>query len=330
MISGYVDISNIIYEASERLGISNSEAYEMRFMRLILDAEMKIGTGMITATKIVLHQPGSISFFDGQRLNVPAELVDSLCVFDSDKNLINRSCYAVVGKKIIFTKVQTTPIILTYNGIEFDVNNEPVVSQNHKEAVVSYLVYMETTTRYHSKKAAHYEFVDSREWFQDRMGEARGNDGFPTFNDIKEGAGALFAVKMYLIGGEVCCSDGDIDDVLMDYTRTKNIYYGSLDLNSSLITATDYTPSLLTNEIETTLDNLSSGSFYFNNTIVSRFTLILPYDSGLINSMLDDSNNDIFDGYFNIIKDEVKKLTIYTAKEFVSAGNYKLTFGFSN
>ena len=46
--------------------------------------------------------------------------------------------------------------------------------------------------------------------------------------------------------------------------------------------------------------------------------------------MIDDANNDIFDGYFNIIKDEVKKLTIYTAKEFVSAGNYKLTFGFSN
>jgi hypothetical protein len=330
MISGYVDISNVIYEACERLGISNSEAYEMRFMRLILDAEMKIGTGMITAKKVVLYQPGSDRFLDGKRLNVPPELVDSLCIYDSYKMAIPRNCYDVIGKRIIFSNTQTTPIILTYNGIEFDINDQPVISQSHKEAVVSYLVYMETTTRYHSKKAAHYEFVDSREWFQDRMGEARGDDAFPTFNDIKEGAGALFAVKMYLIGGEVPCKDGDVEDVLNDYNRTNNIYYGSLDLSSPLIIASDYTSSLLTNEIETTLDNLSSGSFYFNNTIVSRFTLVLPYDSGLINSMLDDANNDIFDGYFNIIKDEVKRLTIYTAKDFVSAGNYKLTFGFSN
>jgi hypothetical protein len=330
MISGYTDISSVIYEASERLGISNSEAYEMRFMRLILDAEIKIGTGMITARKVNIYEPGSLSFQDGQTLLIPHELLNNLCVLDSKKCVIDKNCYAVIGKRIVFSKVYIDPIILTFNGIEFDVNDEPVISINHKEAVVSYIVYMENFTRRSSKKVTEYVFQDSREWWQDRLGEARGDDAFPSFEDIKETGGLYHVVgTLHLLNGNIHCSGNTLDDVLSEYNTLNKVFYGTLALEDSLVNPEDYNLTLLNPQIETTTDFMSDSEFTITTTKVGRLVIVLPYKSGLINSMRDLFFNDIFDGYFNIIKDNVRNITIYVAKEFILTGEYKLTFKFS-
>ena len=328
MISEYSDISQVIYEACERLGISNSEAYEMRFLRLVLDAEKKISTGLISAEKTYLYEVGSPLFSDGIHLIIPQDLISGLCIFNSLKEIINPCEYVISGKKIIFKEARTDAIILEYVGIVFDINDQPVISYNHFEAVVSYLVFMETTTRFHSKKATYTEFQDARAWWQDRLGEARGDDAFPTTEDIKASSGALHSVKMYLQYGIVDC--GSSSNVVQEYQKIKKVFYGVLNLSDTIVNPEDYTSTILNPETETTVTELSSDSFNLEVTFPGRLTIILPYESGLINSMKDAANNDIFQGYFNIIKDETRQLTIYVANNFITAGIYKLTFGFSN
>jgi hypothetical protein len=331
MISGYTDISSVIYEACERLGISNSEAYEMRFMRLILDAEMKIATGMITARKVNVYEPGSFSFQDGQTLLIPHELVNNLSVLDSKKCVVDKNCYTAVGKRLVFSKVHITPIILTYNGIEFDMNDDPVISQNHKEAVVSYIVYMENFTRRSAKKVTEYAFQDSRDWWQDRLGEARGDDSFPSFEDIKETGGLFHVVgTLHLLNGSVKCSGNTLDDVLSEYNTLDRVFYGTLALEDSLVNPEDYNLALLNPQTQTTTLLMSDSEFTITTTEVGRLVIVIPYKSGLINSMKDLFGNDIFEGHFNILKDNVRNITIYVAKEFIVVGEYKLTFGFSN
>lgn len=330
MVNGYVDISQVVYEACERLGISNSEAYELRFMKLALVAEKKIGTGLITSHKMNLIEPGSTYFRDGKSLIIPHDLVSHLCILNSEKCEFDRCDYNIFGKRIIFKEVQLKPIIITYIGVEFDVNDEPIISSNHEEAVISYLVYMENFTRYQSKKIPKYIFDDSRMWWQDRLGEARGDDAFPTSRQIEESSVPLYSVKMYLENGDVNCGSCSLDDLIITYEKMFKVHYGILSLDKTIETASDYNETILNPEIETTTIDLASGNFVLKVTTPGRFTIVLPYSSSFINSMKDSLGNDVFDGYFNIIQDSVKELTIYVAKEFLTAGDYQLTFGFSD
>lgn len=331
MITGYCNINQVIYEACERLGISNSEAYELRFLRLILDAELKISTGLISGKKILVYEPGSYFFKDSKKLMLPEDLVDHLSILDLKKKEIDKYKYIIRGNYIIFSEIKTDPIILEYNGVIFDMNDQPVISLSHFEAVVSYLVYMETTTRYHSKKAAHYEFIDSRDWWQDRLAEARGNDAFPTSNDIKEASGAFHSVKMYLEMGILNVENAtNLDDAITEYENLSKLFYGILSLDQSITTAEEYNASMLNPITETTSAVLSSNDFILTLSSPGRLVLSVPFNTGNINSMLDAANNNIFEGYFDIYVDELRKITIYVGKEFLNTGSYKLTFGFSN
>ena len=330
MISGYVDISQVIYEACERLGISNSEAYEMRFMRLILTAEKKIATGLISSKKITLYEPGNVNFLDGKKLILPHDLTSHLSILDSTDNEIQISDYSLVGKRIVFNDVRTSSVVLEYIGVEFDVNDEPVISSNHEEAVVSYLVYMENFTRYQSKKIPKYIFDDSREWWQDRLGEARGDDAFPDSDGIKKASEEYSCVKMCLLNGEVISNgSNNVAALIIEYTNLSQIYYGILPLADQITVATDYTNTILSNQVESTVGALSSDTFILTTLTVGRLVIVVPYASGLIKFITDAGNNNILDQSFNILKDETKQLTIYVAIEFIIPGDYKLTFGFN-
>jgi len=180
MLSGQENIRKVIYEACERLGISNSDAYELRFLSLAIDAEKKIGTGNSIGTIYNRYAPFNKMFPLGRKIILPHQLISDLEVLNENKEPLDKCKYIVRGNYVLFTEEQKKAIILKFKGLLLDLEKQPFISLNHFEAVVSYLVYMESTTRLHSKKISYYQYKDTREWWQDRLGEARGDDFFST------------------------------------------------------------------------------------------------------------------------------------------------------
>lgn len=194
MHSGQEDVRRVIYEACERLGISNSEAYELRFLSLIIDAEKKIGTGNPVGMIYNSYEPKNALFPFGRKLLIPHQVISDLYVLDKNGDQLDSCKYKIRGNYVLFSEPQTEIIILKFKGLILDFENQPFISTNHFEAVVSYLVYMETTTRYHSKKAPYYQYKDTREWWQDRLAEARGDDFFSTKEQFEEASLELYGI----------------------------------------------------------------------------------------------------------------------------------------
>lgn len=329
MISGFSDLGKVIYEACERLGISNSEAYELRFLGLVVDALNKIGTGNSVGEKYNLYEVGNSSFADGRKLFIPHEMIDNLEVLDKEGATIDPCDYSIRGNYVLFKEVQTDPIIIKFRGLLFDIKNEPWISHNHFEAVVSYLVHMENTTRYFSKKIPRYIYIDSKEWWQDRLGEARGNDSFASNEQFEEASAILYSVKLFLESGALKVCEGEsINDLLFTYMNLSDIKYGILDLVTPLVVKGDYVEdSTLSPELESTSQDMSDN-FYIDITDAGYLTVVVPQSEGTIVAMVDSVGKDIFPNYFNIIKDDVRMIRIYKAVNFLNPGNYKLTFEF--
>lgn len=330
MNTGYVNIESTISEACSRLGISNEETYRARFYKLIIDAQIKIGTGAAVGIKYNVYQSGNEFFPDGQRLLMPHEMIDFHCFYDKDFDKIDPCDYVIRGKYVYFKKPFTTdPLILMYNGLLFDLEENPVISYNHNEAITSYLIYMEMTTRYYSKKAPRYMYIDSQNEWSDRLAEARGNDMFPTWEILQTTSAILYSTKLFLKYGTCVCEQSDPLEALKTYYSLKELKYGILPLGEEIVTAEDYTGNNFT-EIETSVGELESGDFVLAVTDPGKFTLIVPFATGEITSMKDALGNEILNGYFNKIDDLARQIFIYVANEFLTEGNYNLTFEFND
>jgi len=329
MITGYVDIEKIIYEACQRLGISNSEGYEMRFTNLIIDAEIKIGTGSVIGEVLELYQPGSVNFKNGERLLLPNYLVSDLEIYDSKGCFMSKANYKSIGHHIVFSEKQENPIIIKFQGLLLDIENNPYISQHHFEALVTYLVYMESTTRYYKKDIARYMYIDARQDWRDSLGEARGNDFFVTEEQMAEVGLELHSILRFK-NYDKTYNTIDMNSLLDIYETALSIRIGVLPLATTLDVATDYVESdTLTDEVVESVSKLSSDEYTLETTYTGRITVVVPYASGTITSLKDSLNNEIFPNYFDIINDSSREIRIYKAKNFLTASNYKLKFTFT-
>ena len=344
MDSGYVQIESIINEACERLGISNPEAYTMRFLNLIITAEKKIYTGSSKTKKYSVYEVGSESFKDGRRILIPHDMLAELKVKeidDEDKltiKLIDPCDFDKRGNWILFKEARTKAVVLEYDGLLFDLNDMPVISHNHEEAVVSYLVYMETTTRYFSKKVPRYVYIDSKTEWSDRLGEARGDDMFASPDEHKNAAAEYYAVKLYSY--DSACSYKGINDLLLDYTPgdggggnptpgpDKTIKTGSLDIGIDINFPSDYNEGMLRYKEEEQPSDLSSDNYYFNAQQTGRIVFAVPFSAGQVTEIRDAFNANILESEFKAVVDELAELTIYVSKNMMTPAQYKLKFTF--
>lgn len=331
MQSGYVHAETVINEAAQRLGISNPEAYRLRFTKLIVDAEKKIGTIGSVGWKYYLYEIGSHDFPTGDRLLVPHDLIDNLTVLGSDGCVIDSCQYNVQGNYIRFFPVRTEPVIIKYRGVLLDVKGTPLVPWNHFEATTCYLVFMYLTAEYNSKRAPRYLYHDAKMEWRDRLGEARGNDFFPNEAGIVEAGRALYNARICKAGQKCCdaCSMEDIDHLIDTWLNGQSdMLYGAIPRNYILDSPAGLTDSIIATLSSATKVEAEGDEFYNNVEDYQRMIFVVPHAFTQITKMYDSLNNDVFENYFDLIVDNNRDYYIYVSKEFVSPFNYKLKFEF--
>lgn len=333
MESGYVHAETVINEAAERLGISNPEAYRLRFKKLLIDAEKKIGTIGTVGFKYYLYEVGSSQFPLGDRLLVPHDLIDNLTILDSSGCEIDSCSYNIQGNYIRFSPIRTTPIIIKYRGVLLDINGDALIPNNHFEASTCYLMYMYISTRYHTGKSPRYMYKDAQIEWRDRLGEARGNDLFPDEKGIIEAGQALYNARICKAGQKCCdaCTSKNIGDLIDEYftsNEDQDMLYGSIPLNVLVEEPFDLTDSLIGTLFSATKEEVEGDDFYNNVTDPSRTIFVVPKAFGEITKMYDSLQNNFFENYFNLIIDNERDYFIYVSKEFVNPYNYKLKIEF--
>lgn len=333
MESGYVHAETVINEAAERLGISNPESFRLRFTKLIVDAEKKIGTIGSVGYKFYLYEVGANDFPDGTRLLIPHDLIDSMEILGIDGCKLDHCEYNIQGNYIRFNPPRVDPIVIKYRGVLLDIKGCPIVPWNHFEATTCYIMYMYLSTKYHTGKTARYVYKDSQTEWRDRLGEARGNDFFPDEAGIVEAGVALHNARICKEGQPCCepCSCGGIEHLIDEYNGNADntdMLYGTIDLNvivDDVYSLTDYILSTLT---PTTKADVEGDNFYNNVEEASRMIFVVPQNYGQVTKMYDSLGNNVFDNYFNLIVDNDRGYFAYVAKEFVNPFNYNLKFEF--
>lgn len=173
-----VPFESIVAGVMDSTGITDLRNREPQIRRMIADAEKDINpySGFMIRKKVKYYK-GS-RYFDGKNFRKPEDFVE----LDSAGCCEDGICpnhYNETATHIIFCDKDRPHVILTYWALNCDGFGNPVTTEAHKKAVISYIVFM-IYSQMSFLGQGHYNMrqMYKHEW-EDNAMAARGYDAFP-------------------------------------------------------------------------------------------------------------------------------------------------------
>lgn len=186
MISGIVPFEEIIQSVKDETGIENLRSLYEKIRRLMFRAEREIGYGGTVdifkkTYKLVGVTGGDCNF--GKFFKFPSDFIEFEGVGKFCKP-ISSNFYRVTSEGVRFPKKQTEDFVLLYWGIKTDDEGNPCVTRNHEEAVIAYIVWKLYSSRIFLGIGNMNAKKDYEQTFNMSLLEARGDDAFPTLEEM--------------------------------------------------------------------------------------------------------------------------------------------------
>jgi len=186
MISGVVPFEEIVQSVKDETGIENIRPLYEKIRRLIFRAEREIGYGgTVEIMKKTYPVPSNIDSSINKYFKFPEDLIEfegigqNCCKVPSCK-------YTAAAEGVRFKEHQTKPIVVLYWGIKTDDNGYPIVTRNHEEAVVAFIVWKLYSQRIFLGIGNMNAKKDYEQSFISLLLEARGDDAFPTIEQWED------------------------------------------------------------------------------------------------------------------------------------------------
>lgn len=182
MISGIVPFEEIVQSIKDETGIENARPFYEKFRRLMFRAEREIGYGGSVEIKkktfILEGVTNSIPGF-GKYFKFPEDFIEFEGVGKGCCQIA--SChYSITSEGIRFKNKQTKNVVLLYWGINTDDNGYPIVTRNHEEAVIAFIVWKIYSQRIFLGIGNMNANINYEQKFTSLLLESRGDDAFPT------------------------------------------------------------------------------------------------------------------------------------------------------
>jgi len=234
MISGIVPFEEIVQSVKDETSIENMRPLYEKIKRLIFRAEKDIGYGGSVDLMKHTYVIAGVTSIDpnfGKFFKFPQDLIE-LEGIGQDCCPIVENKYRPTSEGIRFKEKQTKDTVLLYWGLKTDDQGYPMVTQNHVEAVIAFIVWKLYTSRVflgignmNAKKD--YESVYTTECLA-----ARGDDAFPTLEQWNALGQLSYTDRRTLIDQPVHSYDycAEYEDESNEETPTvppgdRNVYY---------------------------------------------------------------------------------------------------------
>lgn len=322
MISGIVPFEEIVQSIKDETGIENANPFYEKFRRLMFRAEREIGYGGTVVLMKKIYTIEGVTNSDpnfGKYFKFPEDLIEFEGIGQCCSQVA--SChYSATTEGIRFRKKQQKNIVLLYWGIKTDDNGYPMVTRNHEEAVIAFIVWKMYSQRIFLGIGNMNASMDYKENFNMHLLEARGDDAFPTLEQWNS-LGVLSYTDRRLLLDEPVHSYNYCDDSLSgdstepEETENMLVYYWQLTNVSDRIEEViplidqDYLDTKLFKEyhqfeIGTDVNYISIG----------RACFVISDTKDVYYSIIDALGFDVshmFDRYY----DETLKLILYVSDE---------------
>lgn len=178
MYSNTVPFTEIIDAVKDGTGITNLRNLYPKIRRLIYRIEGEIGFGGTLLLKRVTYSVANGGILNHTRVRLPEDFV-ALESFGMCREGICPNNYKIQGNWLFFSK-KVESFSLIYYCLLCDGEGNPMVSQTHKEAVISGLLYFLYQPRMWNHEGNLNMYKELQNYYDDRIGESRGNDVFPS------------------------------------------------------------------------------------------------------------------------------------------------------
>ena len=234
MISGIVPFEEIVQSVKDETGIENMRPFYEKIKRLIFRAERDIGYGGTVELMKKTYVIAGITNIDpnfGKFFKFPQDLIE-LEGIGQDCRPVTENKYRPTAEGIRFREKQSKDTVLLYWGLKTDDQGYPMVTRNHEEAVVAFIVWKLYTSRVflgignmNAKKD--YELTYNMECLA-----ARGDDAFPTLEQWNALGQLSYTDRRTLIDQQVHSYDycAEYEDESSEEEPTvpaadRNVYY---------------------------------------------------------------------------------------------------------
>lgn len=174
-----VSFESIVQDVADATGITDLRNREPQIRRMIARAEAQINpySGFMIRKKVKYYK-GS-KYFDGKNFKKPEDFVELDSAGCCDDGICPNSYYET-STHVVFCDKDRPHVILTYWALNCDGRGNPVTTETHRTAVVSYIVFMfYNQMTFLNKGHANMRMQYKHEW-EDYAMAARGYDAFPS------------------------------------------------------------------------------------------------------------------------------------------------------
>lgn len=182
MISGIVPFEEIVQSVKDETGIENMRPFYEKIKRLIFRAERDIGYGGTVELMKNIYKIEGVTSSDpnfGKFFKFPQDLIELEGIGQDCKPIIENR-YRPTTEGIRFKEKQTKDTVLLYWGLKTDEQGHPMVTRNHEEAVIAFIVWKLYTSRVFMGIGNMNAKKDYEQAYIIECLAARGDDAFPT------------------------------------------------------------------------------------------------------------------------------------------------------
>lgn len=326
MYSPLVPFENIIDAVKDATGISNLRNLYPTVRRYVYRAEKEIGFGKGLILKRIKYSTSNNTIVNG-RLRLPDDII-SIEEIGMCQEGVCPGDYKIQGNWIFLCK-PITDFNFIYYTMMCDGEGNPAVTENHFEAVVSGVKFFMYQPKIWNNEGNLNFYKDLEKYYDDRIGEARGDDLMPTQAEwAKIGQKFKMSSRDILIYSEkercYCCIEESENDQVLNNDGEMGqqiVYFWQYsDLVSNISIASEIDQSFLDSKSKKPLSEFSSG-YTIPYVSIGRIAFAVSgvkKDSCVITDIFNkDITDTLFDSYYN----EDLKMQIYVSKEYYSYGN---------
>jgi hypothetical protein len=232
MNAGFTSFEQIIEGIKTETGITNLMNRYNQVRELILRAETEINpySGFLIKKKMLLFKQNGI--FDGSSIKKPFDFVSVDKVGSCEDGLCEGSYFETESHIVICDKdiKKKESIVYTYWALHFDRNGNPMVTNNHKEAVIAFIIWKLYSSKVFMGNGNRAVKLDYQREFEERLHEARGEDFMTTNMNPIYLSNMMSGYEMYLESKrDIClCSSSCITSEEENPDETlhiMNVYY---------------------------------------------------------------------------------------------------------
>jgi len=183
MYSNLVPFETILQQIQDDNGIDNINSMKPAILRHISRIEKDLGYGAsVILKKIKFSKLNGGIVTDGKRFKVkiPADVVSLEAVGMCTQGMCPDD-YIIQGNYLFFCEgFSRDEFNLIYYALLLDGNGNPVIPENHAEAITAGVTYFINRPRYYNREIGKQVYLDMEIEYENRLAEAIGDDVMPS------------------------------------------------------------------------------------------------------------------------------------------------------